>query len=427
MNQSKPVTGCPYLGILADPETRVEHADMLNHCFRVAKTLAVDLAYQEEFCVSDNFTNCEVYINAQVKEGSETIDLEAIEYESKKSRIALIGLGKGTEKQPVPGPVVVSDKVEEKKLPEDNDLKWKQKIHTEAQANYTQVASSRKYRRVWGLVMLLGLVMLVVFVWGAYNRYTNLIAQAQQSNNGNSNSSQVSIATAVSEMGMAANAWATAANAIEIGSNAQATRQAAAVSAAAALSNQVGVSATETVPDDALAACVDMDSVDFMLIEGPILSPNEGYYYVAGATEPDITATWIVENTGNCYWESVGFLSLYDGSIIEPVLKKDGEELIPVSPDGKVMILPGDQIEIVVPFEVTQARDINDEYIVIVNDISLVNLSHTILLVERWVIIINPTSQPVPPIKATPPNDKPPTSGEPSERPTPEPPPGRDP
>jgi len=401
MNQSKPIIGCPYLGILADPETRVEHADMLNHCFRVEKTLAVDLAYQEEFCVSDNFTNCEVYINARIREGSETIDLDAISDESKKSRIALIGLGKGSENQPDPSPEVVSEVVEEKKLPVDNENKWKQKLHKEAQSNYNQVSSSRKYRRVWGVVMLLGLVMLVVFVWGAYNRYTNLIAQAQQSNNGNGSSSQVSIATAVSEMGVAANAWATAANAIEIGSKAEATRSAATAAAAGGALNQAAVSATESVPDDALAACVDMSSVDFILVEGPILSPNEGYYYVAGAVEPEITASWIVENTGNCYWESVGFLSLYDGSIIEPILKIDGEEIIPISPDGKVRIVPGDQIEIVVPFEITQARDLDDEYIVIVNDISLVNLPHTILHVVRWVIIINPTSQAFPSQRAS--------------------------
>ena len=167
-----------------------------------------------------------------------------------------------------------------------------------------------------------------------------------------------------------------------------------------------------------------MNSVDFVILEGPTLTPNQGYYYVAGTEKPVIQASWFVENTGNCNWESVGFLSLYDGSIITPILKKDGQELGLTSTDGKVLIEPGDQVEIVLTFDITQARNVDNEFIVLVNGISLVSHAHTILNVEGWVIIINPTSQAAPVPEPTKDKDEePPSSGPPIDRPTPTPPP----
>jgi len=47
--------GCPYLGILADPQTRIEHADELNYCFCKKKPQAVSLSYQQEYCISNNY------------------------------------------------------------------------------------------------------------------------------------------------------------------------------------------------------------------------------------------------------------------------------------------------------------------------------------------------------------------------------------
>ena len=416
MSESNSEVGCPYLGILADPETRVEHADLLNHCFRLKEALAVDVVYQEEYCVSENFNQCEVYKNENVGKRPDAINKDFIERNSTIIGLSFIRSLKDKYKRPSNIESDPDKGMEENKLPRDND-QWKIKLHDEAQSRYDEVSSSRRGKRIWGLILFLGLIMLVVFVWGAYNRYNNLIAQAQQSNNG---SSQVSIATAVSEMGVAADAWATAASAIDVGSQAQATSQAASDSA----NEPQAVLPADTGTENIIAACEDMNSVDFVILEGPTLTPNQGYYYVAGSEKPEIQASWFVENTGNCNWESVSFLSLYDGSIISPILKKDGKELGLTSLDGKVLIEPGDRVEIVLPFDITQARSVDNEFIVLVNGISLVSHAHTILHVERWVIIISPTSQAAPVTQPTQDKDEePPSSGPPVDRPTPTPPP----
>lgn len=302
-------------------------------------------------------------------------------------------------------------------MPQDNS-EWKKWLHDEAESNYEEIQGSRKSSWLWTIGLIAALAVFVGLVWGILNRIEAINAQAQS---GSEDPSQITLATTVSEMGEAVERFSTAANVIDIGSENE--------------PNEEPVEETVLEPEpeivteivvEGIAACADLDEVQYEILNDPVLTPNPGFYYTAGSPVPEITASWQIENTGDCYWESIAFLSIFDGQIIYPIIKIDGEELDLLATGGKLEITPGDQIELVIPYKVTDAKSVNDEFIVMVNGISLVSHAHPIIQVDDWVVTIisqSPTSTP----KVSPPRDKPggdsdPGSGQPPPRPTPTPP-----
>ena len=226
-------------------------------------------------------------------------------------------------------------------------------------------------------------------------------------------------------MGVAANVFATIESVIEIGAQTEATRAAATASAIAAQANEE-IAATEMPEEISSVACTELEEVDYEVIEGPTLTPEQGYYYIAGSPKPEIYSSWLVRNTGTCVWENISFLSLFDGRIITPDFRQDGEDINLLERGGKLSVGPDDEIEILVPYELTQARNVNDEFIVMVNGISLVSLPHTIIQVNGWVITIQQTSNSTPTPQASNPNKPPGGEAPPPGRPTPTSPPDRD-
>ena len=271
-------------------------------------------------------------------------------------------------------------------MPQDNNPEWKKKLHNEAQSNYEDVSKSRKSSWIWGIALIFALVILVVLFWGIRARWEDISAQAQS---GNNPSSQVSFATTISEVGDAVEKFSTAANVLELEPE---TEESPEANETEAMTDQL----TDTPTENLISACADHDEVEFIVIDGPVLTPDEGFYHTKGLPTPEVYATWSVENTGNCNWESISFLSLIDGRIIDPVIKKDGEELDLQATAGKSPIIPGDQIEIVVPYEVTQALNVDDEFVVMINGIPLVGHPRAIIQVDRWVIVVQAQSDSTP-------------------------------
>jgi len=406
--------GCPYLGILADPQTRIEHADELNHCFCKKKPQSVSLSHQEDYCIGDNFNQCKIYKSYINK-------LEA------KNKSLLISkpkiLSRGifafrNEKRKQKEQQNFSKDQEKIELPQKSNDDWKKRLHNEAQTNYDDIATQKSSGWVWGLLLVFALVVFVGLIWLNWNKGKDVRAQAQP---GNTDSSQGSLATTVSQLSGAADTWATAANVLEISSQAEATR-AAATAMALDLEAEQALTVEETPMDNFADACADLDEIQYEIVEGPVLSPDQGYYYVIGSPKPDIYASWLIENTGNCNWETISFLSLIDGSTVKPEFKKDGQELDLTTTGGKFLIGPEEQIEITIPYDVTEARDVNDEFIVMVNGISLVSHPHTIIVVNGWVISIKSQNIITPTPSTSEPKDKPTSVSPPSDRPSPTPP-----
>lgn len=57
---------CPYLGLIDDPKTNKDFPYEGNSCFRAKKPTAVVLPYQRGYCLSDEHTSCQGYINGWV-------------------------------------------------------------------------------------------------------------------------------------------------------------------------------------------------------------------------------------------------------------------------------------------------------------------------------------------------------------------------
>lgn len=52
---------CPYLGLKGDPDTHHSGASLWNCCYNTKIIESIDEAFQEDYCLTSNHTNCPVY------------------------------------------------------------------------------------------------------------------------------------------------------------------------------------------------------------------------------------------------------------------------------------------------------------------------------------------------------------------------------
>jgi len=102
-----------------------------------------------------------------------------------------------------------------------------------------------------------------------------------------------------------------------------------------------------------------------------------------------------VTNTGECPWEAVELRPLAGGEAMEPILRRDGERVARVE--------PRERVEVVLPFSVWAAGDVDEEWVVKVRDFYLYGQPHLRLEVHGWIITATPTPVPTP----VPPTDTP--------------------
>ena len=390
MNQRVTKT-CPYLGLLIDPETISAEADPVNHCHVHKTPKSVELDYQNKFCLSGHFTECAIYTQFITQGLSSTIientnDEEIHEEESIEElpqEEELIGTAAPLE--------------EDKELSNQTD-DWRRKLRQDAQSNYDEISSKKSRTGLWVFLFLVAVGILAVSVWGIINRFPTGEALAQQGNG--SETSGSSLATTVSEMGSAADAWATAASAIELGSSTQAANERATSTAIAILAQQA-VQATQEAQQAQVVACVDLSSTEFMIVDGPTFEPGLGYQHVAESEIVDVEASWLIENSANCIWENIYLLSLSQAEIITPTLRVNGEDVLVANPDGSVFVEPEQRIEVVLALPVENAtEEIDEEYVLMINGLTLIDQPHLFLQVEGWVKIVKPTS--IVPLNPTP-------------------------
>ncbi len=174
---------------------------------------------------------------------------------------------------------------------------------------------------------------------------------------------------------------------------------------------------TATAQAEALR-CQDIGLYDLVVAPEPILFPSPGTVHVVGDPLLGVRATWVMTNTGECSWQGVELHPLTGGEAVAPVLRRKGERVARVE--------PGERVEVVLAFSAWAARDVDVEWVVAVNGLSLFDQPHLRLAVARWMIVVTPTVTPTD--TATPkgtPEPPPPTdTPEPSlPTDTPEPPP----
>lgn len=56
---------CPHIGLPDDPEIRYLGPDQDHHCFARRRSRPVTIEYQKQFCLSEDYGKCEIFLTAQ--------------------------------------------------------------------------------------------------------------------------------------------------------------------------------------------------------------------------------------------------------------------------------------------------------------------------------------------------------------------------
>ena len=446
--------GCPYIGMINDPQTHIGVPDARNCCHLVNPPSVVTLTHQQGFCLGTIFPECPVYQSSGsepppggVFEGTEANErgfglpfLAARRAQSRTSKSAtediktkpipeqepeakvvsgpepapdLVGELSSDGKKPIltgqvvniPAVPVVAATVAASDGTADvfpeisnepfgrvkGDATLRQRPYSDTSSRSKKVKKKKARKNIWGYLLVGAIVVMFVAIWAIYtgiqnqNRTTQLNAE---------NSYTISLATAVQDMGAAAEAWGTAASILE-------SQQSTATSSvfttqtavqAAAVARQTAQVATSTAriatPTQQAAICQNVNDANLYIVSGPDLLPVPGTLFKTGMDSPQ--ASWVIQNTGKCSWSQILVWSVLDNAIVEPIIKRNGEIVTSVPGGDQEMIKPGEQIEVVLQFPATGAQRVNGEWALVVDGLSLVPQSHLILNATNWIVLRSP-------------------------------------
>jgi hypothetical protein len=271
----------------------------------------------------------------------------------------------------------------------DEDEELRMRLYNEAVSRYEQVSGAKKERKgLWIFMMIVALLVLAISVWGIYGR---LQKQQYESRVQAELGYTISLATAVQDMGAAAEAWGTAASLLQAQ---QETSTAVVLSTATA--GQLAILAQQTsqastamaltaTPTLQVAVCRNITDASFEIISGPILNPSPGTIYRAGLARPQ--ASWVVQNTGNCGWSQILLWSTSDNTIVQPIVKLNGQVVTPNATSSQALVRPGEQVEIVLEFPAIGAQRVKGDWVLVADGLTLVSQPHMEMTTTNWIVL----------------------------------------
>jgi hypothetical protein len=454
---------CPFLGLSSDPQSHISTVDPRNYCHLISPIRSVTGEHQNRFCLHKAHRSCNIYLDpengsfiGEDHKGKEKksrngkkawLGLAAVhsqesdqqnalvnsngEYSSDEISVDSTGQRSYSESVvPINASVVASgqsrvndevasvieDHVKSESIEDDmpadqNDLM--NRLNNEAKSRYGNTTPPRS-KIVWSFVLILSLFILVASIFGIYMRYDRLQRESQIASQ---EANAAVLATSIADMNQSANSVATAAEDLRL-AQVRATEDTLALIALNQAEEEKSTAATMTalavMPEESptLGPCTDTATIGYELVSGPHLTP-EPFFSFLRSRPPIPTSSWILKNTGSCIWENISFWSLLDGQAIDALIINNGEVINPDNAPVPILVSPGEQIEVAVKFRVDEARNVNEQFVVIVNGVSLEDLPHIDIQVEDWVIPVTRT----PTLKAST-QPKKATSAPPSARPT---------
>lgn len=289
-----------------------------------------------------------------------------------------------------------------------------QKMNQAAQKSYRRLPKIN-LKRLNGAIVALILVLFVAWfgsnAWASRSREQDqLVAQAV-----NATSTQLIRATDTFQAGQEVRSTETAATltaeanllAVQQSATSQAAIQAAAQNAAATETAQarneaqttalhqtaVALAPTATALAQRLqetleaATCENPAQYAVEILSQPVLYPRPGTKYVIGNAPFGATATWEIQNTGECDWTSLSIEPLADSQPLPFTFSKNGET---IEITAEEPIKTGDQIEVKLDFGVLDSANINQEWILVINDLQLSEQPHLQVNVEDWIVPVTP-------------------------------------
>lgn len=133
--------------------------------------------------------------------------------------------------------------------------------------------------------------------------------------------------------------------------------------------------------------CAKTEETKIEVISGPLLSPKKGSRFSSG-NAPTAKATWVIKNVSDCSWRDLSLYSLSNGSTIDPTFHRGGETWAGYS--DQVLAYPGEILEVTANFKPIDAKDIKDEWVLVINQGQLFSSPHISLNVKAWIIMNRP-------------------------------------
>lgn len=353
---------CPYLGLRDDPVTHFAWDNPEHHCHRVDPPQAIRIGHQQGYCLSGRFETCAV--RNDLNPSPNPSKYRAV-FEGDAPtwlRLPRFSLPK-VEKDPSPS------------TPFDRE-------------------ESGGKRRTWMMVSAGLLISLtIILIW----------AIAINASGGRDQSATASGEIQLAETEPAAVTATDAPTVIPpTATFTQAPSSTPTAQPSFTPTPTTDLAATQTMlaftlsgtatPTQPLYGCDDSRAYTYSLLEGPILSPTPGYVYTSGDAPPVVTASWILENSGSCEWNSILLLSANSGRMLVPILYVDDKLFTPDEETGAVIAGPGGQVRVTLSFSPEIASSIRGEWIVVVNDFKLTSEAHLFLDVVNWIIRRFPTA-----------------------------------
>ena len=304
-----------------------------------------------------------------------------------------------------------SEKQEKRLTQEDKKpVPWT-RLYEEARDRYEETARPRRDRVLWTSILLFSTTILVVCVWGLYNRVTQLRKQSDEPSvielTSNPNTQAVS-AELVDEPTQTPHVLVISPTVVDT------TTQMATPTPDLEPTATMTITAELLVPTDTeiVPSCENDLGYIFEIISGPVLSPLPGYLLNVGSEKPLVQSSWIIRNDSNCSIKEILFLNVKTGEKTVPLILQNGEKV-----DLNLLeqaINPGDDVEVVLGYTVTDTLNVDNEWILVVNGFELNDQPHLLLKIQNWIILVDSTITPTQGIKPT----NPPKPTDPPIRPT---------
>jgi hypothetical protein len=135
--------------------------------------------------------------------------------------------------------------------------------------------------------------------------------------------------------------------------------------------------------------CRDALNYGFVLASETELDPPEGSTYITGTTPIRPSAVWEITNTGLCVWEEITLNPLSGNNKTETTLWMDNQPITNLSDQPLGL---NETLKIALNFDISDATDIHEEWILVVNGIELIENPHLSIDVENWITLITPPS-----------------------------------
>jgi len=399
---------CPYLGLRDDPHTYIGWAQPAHVCHHADPPQSINIYHQQRFCLNTRYTACDVY--AEDWQGALPQEIRGEFDIGWGERVVKINIGERKR-----GNAVAGRKAEMGEPETQDALLSSLRDDYERESDNIEIpidSPPRKRNYLWYLLPVL-VVMLISGIWLTVRGYSQqrerqvsqrmMTLEALALVEGQTKTAQVKgTATAMTNT-----ATASALQAVVIQAQTQtAEAENARLETEAAklpISTPTAPPFTPTsgLEDDLtptpeifgdLASCDEAQAYQFDILSGPELEPPVGHKYVIGVNKPTVRATWRIVNRSPCEWREVNLYSLFSETTIVPYFRVGGELVLPKELGVETTIRPGEEVEILLGFNAETARNVTNEWLLVINGLRLVDGPRITIQVVNWVMGVQPTA-----------------------------------